>query len=91
VLSIRPIVRHDVPLQYETQTMFIPLRRPASALIGASEPGRTWLLIGWADLLLRRLIHRPPLSSSLGRRARRPAAEEVEFRNELVARLGKAD
>jgi hypothetical protein len=71
--------------------MFIPLRRAASAPIVACEPGRTWLLIGWADFLLGQLTHRPPLSSSPSRRARRPSVEEVEFRNELVARLGKAD
>lgn len=71
--------------------MFTPLQRPASAHIVASEPSRNRLLIGWANHLLRWPRYRPPLSSSPSRRARRPVVEEAEFRNELVARLGKAD
>lgn len=71
--------------------MCIALRRRTAhpiSLIAASCTG--WLL-GRADRLLRELRRLPQRPSTRTLRATSPTADEVDFRNELVARFGKAD
>ena len=71
--------------------MCIALRRRTAHPIPVKAPGWTGWLLGRADHLLRGLTRFPQRPSTRTLRATRPAADEIDFRNELVARFGKAD
>jgi hypothetical protein len=87
----RPIVRHDARLQLEIQIMCIPLWRRTADQLAANAASGTGRLLGRADRLLRELTRLPQRTSTRTLRATRLAADEVDFRNELVARFGKTD